>query len=232
MWPSASTIVSPMPSLPVFGTDSPPVATMTASASSGAAPRLAIVQSISLRATDPVTTVFITSSTPLRRASASSPSRTSRARSETGNSFALSASSFSGMPTSCSKKAICSSSGHERRILRSVCGDESVTKRDSSSRAGRMLQRPPPLIRILRPPSAVRSTSVVCAPLPAAKIAAIVPAAPAPMTTTRDISAVSLQLSAISLEVRATWRVSATATALPQELDGLFVVQRLHGASV
>ena len=39
------------------------------------------------------------------------------------------------------------------------CGGESVTKRDSSSRAGRMLQRPPPLIRILRPPSAVRSRS-------------------------------------------------------------------------
>ena len=38
------------------------------------------------------------------------------------------------------------------------CGDESVTKRDSSRRAGRMLQRPPPLIRILRPPSFVRSS--------------------------------------------------------------------------
>ena len=35
-----------------------------------------------------------------------------------------------------------------------------------------MLQRPPPLIRILRPPSLVRSISSVSAPADAAKIAA------------------------------------------------------------
>src|SRR5574337_2090268 len=50
-----------------------------------------------------------------------------------------------------------------------------------------MLHRPPPLMRILRPPSFVRSRSSVSAPLEAAKIAAMVPAAPAPMTTTRFI---------------------------------------------
>ena len=40
-------------------------------------------------------------------------------------------------------------------------------------------------MRIFLPPSRVRSRSVVSAPAPAAKIAAIEPAAPAPMTTTR-----------------------------------------------
>ena len=66
-----------------------------------------------------------------------------------------------------------------------VLGDESVTNRRSSTRAGRMLQRPPPLMRILRPPSRVRSSSRVSAPPTAAKIAAMVPAAPAPITATR-----------------------------------------------
>ncbi len=48
-----------------------------------------------------------------------------------------------------------------------------------------MLQRPPPLMRIFRPPSRVRSSSTVSAPAEAAKIAAIDPAAPAPMTAMR-----------------------------------------------
>jgi hypothetical protein len=48
-----------------------------------------------------------------------------------------------------------------------------------------MLQRPPPLMRILRPPSLVRSSSSASAPAEAAKIAAIVPAAPAPIMATR-----------------------------------------------
>jgi hypothetical protein len=47
-----------------------------------------------------------------------------------------------------------------------------------------MLQRPPPLIRILRPPSGVRSSSIVEAPASAAKMAAMMPAAPAPTTMT------------------------------------------------
>src|SRR5262249_43618042 len=50
---------------------------------------------------------------------------------------------------------------------------------------GRTLQRPPPLIRIFRPPSEVRSSRVVSTSEDAAKIAAIVPAAPAPMIATR-----------------------------------------------
>ena len=87
-----------------------------------------------------------------------------------------------------SKNATCSASGHERTMLRRVCGDESVTNRDSSSCAGRMLQRPPPEMRIFRPPSSVRSRSRTSAPADAAKIAAMVPAAPAPTTTTRGRS--------------------------------------------
>jgi len=62
---------------------------------------------------------------------------------------------------------------------------ESVTNRSGASTEGRTLQRPPPLIRIFRPPSAVRSSSSVSAPWVAAKMAASVPAAPAPMTATR-----------------------------------------------
>ena len=125
--------------------------------------------------------------TPLRTASASRPSRTSRARFEAGKNFPDSFSSASGIPKSDSKKAICSARGQERIIWRRMCGADSVTKRDSSTAVGRTLHRPPPLIKILRPPSLVRSRSCVCAPPAAAKIAAIVPAAPAPITTTRGI---------------------------------------------
>ena len=123
--------------------------------------------------------------TPFRTASASNPSRTSRARCEAGNVLSDSGSSTSGMPTSFSKNARCSASGHERTMRRNVFTDESVTNRVSSSCIGSTLQRPPPLTRILRPPSLVRSSRTVSAPPAAAKIAAMVPAAPAPMTTSR-----------------------------------------------
>ena len=91
-----------------------------------------------------------------------------------------------GCRASRSKKAICSrerprADDLAQRVGRRV-GDEARSRR---ARAGSMLQRPPPLMRILRPPSAVRSRSGVSAPAAAAKIAAIVPAAPAPMTATR-----------------------------------------------
>ncbi len=54
--------------------------------------------------------------------------------------------------------------------------------------AGRTLQPPPPLIRILRPPSGVRSRRRVSASPEAAKMAAIDPAAPAPITATRRLA--------------------------------------------
>ena len=53
----------------------------------------------------------------------------------------------------------------------------------ASTTDGSTLQRPPPLIRIFRPPSVVRSSTSTRAPERAAKIAAIRPAAPAPTTT-------------------------------------------------
>jgi hypothetical protein len=53
------------------------------------------------------------------------------------------------------------------------CGGESVTKRSGASTEGSTLQRPPPLIRILRPPSRVLSSSSVSAPVAAAKMAAM-----------------------------------------------------------
>ena len=183
-WPNAFRIAKPIPSLPVVGTDRPPVATITASTASGAPPWRSTSHP-PVTGLRPVTAVPGRKRAPLRAASARRPSRTSRARFEAGKSLAVSASSTSGIPSSRSKKAICSASGHERRILRRVWGEESVTKRRSSTREGRMLQRPPPLMRILRPPSLVRSSSSDSAPQEAAKIAAMVPAAPAPIVATR-----------------------------------------------
>jgi hypothetical protein len=160
VWPRRSRIESPIPSLPDFGTESPPVATTTASASRGAAPSRWMRQRPAA-GSSPVTATPARSSTPRSRARARSPSRTSRARLEAGKSLPVSGSSTSGIASSDSKNRICSGSGQERSMLRSVLGEESVTNRDSSARAGRMLQRPPPLIRILRPPSGVRSRSRV-----------------------------------------------------------------------
>jgi hypothetical protein len=103
---------------------------------------------------------------------------------ETGNSFNDAGSSASGMFKSFTKNAACSANGHERRIFARDLGDESVTNRVSSTCMGNTLHRPPPLMRIFRPPSRVRSSKIVSAPPLAAKIAAIDPAAPAPMITT------------------------------------------------
>jgi imidazolonepropionase-like amidohydrolase len=61
-------------------------------------------------------------------------------------------------------------------------------KEIGSIREGRTLHRPPPLIRILRPPSRVRSSRSTGAPARAAKIAAMHPAAPAPITTMGRVS--------------------------------------------
>ena len=188
-------MASPRPSLPVFGTERPPVATITASAVN-VRPSSHETRHRAQSGTKSLTLMSVTSSTPSRRAHSRSPSRTSRALCDAGKSFSDSASSSSGVPTSSSKKRICSSSGHDRMMRRRIFGDESVMKRDSSTREGSTLQRPPPLIRIFRPPSFVRSSSVVRAPARAAKIAAIVPAAPAPMTRT------CLRLSTVTCATR------------------------------
>ena len=183
VWPSALTRRRPRPSLPVPGTESPPVATMSASALRLRPSSVPMRQALPSRVI-PVTVLSGMNCAPLRRASASRPSRTSRALFEAGNSLPDSASSTSARPSSCSKNARCSASGQERTMLRRVAGEESVTKRFSSRRAGRILQRPPPLMRIFRPPSRVLSSSSVVAPARAANTAAIIPAAPPPITAT------------------------------------------------
>ena len=85
-----------------------------------------------------------------------------------------------------------------------LLGDESVTKRVRSADDGRMLQRPPPLMRIFRPPSCVRSRSITSVPGEraaadsAAKMAAIVPAAPAPMMTMRPDREVRMAVTRVT----------------------------------
>src|SRR5262245_15431186 len=66
---------------------------------------------------------------------------------------------------------------------RMTCAGDSVTKRSGAIEEGRTLQRPPPLMRIFRPPSRVRSSTSTAVLPRAAKIAAMSPAAPAPTTT-------------------------------------------------
>jgi hypothetical protein len=104
----------------------------------------------------------------------------------TGKSLPVSCSRARRRPSSSSKKRRCSSSGQERSSFFIEFGDDAVTKRSGRATEGSTLQRPPPLIRIFRPPSSVRSSSVTFAPPRAAWIAAIRPAAPAPTTTTRS----------------------------------------------
>ena len=156
--PSACAMRSPIPSLPVAGTDSPPVASTTRSHSM-IPPDVSTTNPRAARDTL-VTVVPNCRSTPLAPANVTSASRTSRARLDRGNSLPDSSSSTSGMPRSSSKKARCSCSGHDRSMARSRCGGESVTKRSGVATDGNTLHRPPPLMRILRPPSLVRSISV------------------------------------------------------------------------
>ena len=190
VWPSARRISSPRPSLPVPGSESPPVATITASAASGGRRRarasIAPARARPARARSRGVRRSASRRLP-RAASASSASRTSRARFEAGKTSPISAlerERHAGLALEEARAA--RASGQESSILRSVLGEESVTKRSGASAAGSMLQRPPPLTRILRPPSRVRSSRTTSpgGRARAAKIAAIRPAAPAPTTTT------------------------------------------------
>ena len=174
-----------MPSLPVFGTESPPVATITASASSGGAPSRLDPPAAVARARARDQRIQQEPRAPPRREREQPVAHVARAVRRRERASPTPAPRRAAAPARSRRTRSARRSGHERSILRSGLGDESVTKRDSSTRVGRMLQRPPPLMRIFRPPSRVRSRSTVSAPAPAAKIAAIEPAAPAPMTTTR-----------------------------------------------
>lgn len=179
------------PSLPVVGTDKPPVARSTAAASMSpfeVRTRQRACSGDPARLSNPSSRVSKRISTPASRAHVTRVSRTSRARSDTGKYLPVSLSSFRGIPRSCSKNARCWVSGHDRSNRRTRTGD-SETNRSGSRARGRILQRPPPLMRIFRPPSAVRSTSTTRRPCLAATIDATSPAAPAPATTMGATSA-------------------------------------------
>ena len=171
------------PWLPVLGTDSPPVATITAS---GASHRSVVVELERSRRhrVKPVTRFRPGARRLSRVANASSPSRTSRALFERGKSFwiPLRAPAATGVVL---EEAICSpaaTSAASCAARRRRVGDE----RDRAPACmGSTLQRPPPLMRIFRPPSRVRSSEVARAPAAAANTAATNPAAPAPITATR-----------------------------------------------
>jgi hypothetical protein len=132
----------------------------------------------------PVTVVCQRNATPASVARRTSASRTSRARFDAGKSLPDSASSASGTPASSSKKTFCSRRGKLPSRRLTSCAGDALTKRSGAATDGSTLQRPPPLMRILRPPSAVFSKTVTRAPARAAVIAAISPAAPAPRMAT------------------------------------------------
>ena len=174
----------PVPSLPVAGTDKPPVAMITRSHDSS--PFDEVSANPPVNGVRSVTAVSNRISTPFDRANWTSPSRTSLALFDRGNSLPDSSSSASGICNSFSKNARCSCRGQARSMPRSRCAGESVTNRSGASTDGSTLQRPPPLIRILRPPSLVRSIRMTRAPDDAANAAATRPAAPAPITATES----------------------------------------------
>ena len=174
---------NPVPSLPVFGTERPPVARITHAAVSDGAFSNSICH-CPLSGRSPTTDASNQMFAPASRIRATKMSLTSLALLLAGKSFPVSGSSSRRIPSSCSKKARCSWSGQDRKILRKVLGDESVTYSRGWAVPGRMLQRPPPLMRIFLPPSEVRSMRMTLAPALAAVTAARRPAAPAPITAT------------------------------------------------
>jgi len=182
--PNWDAMANPVPSLPVLGTDSPPVAITTAEAAivSPDASRTPQGEGPAGGSIDATLTAN-RQRTPCRRQAATRASRTSRARFDRGKSLSVSGSSTSGMPRSSSKNCRCPESGQESRIFFMEWGEEAVTKREGCSVPGSTLHLPPPLIRIFLPPSFVRSNRSTSAPCREAKIAAMRPAAPAPITT-------------------------------------------------
>ena len=91
-------------------------------------------------------------------------------------------------PARARRTAAARAAARRRAAPRTSVRGASLTNRAGAACDGSTLQRPPPLMRILRPPSAVRSTRVTCAPASRAATAAISPAAPAPITTTCGVT--------------------------------------------
>ena len=183
VWPSVSAIRRPWPSLPVFGSESPPVASTT--------PDTATVSRV-VRTTQPASSASTASTrsparstTPRRRASSRSACRTTRERFASGNSLP-STSSCSGTSIS-RKKATVSATPKPRRTRRTRCGGPPL-KSDSATVAFVTLQRDPPLTRIFAPgwraPS--KRTMGPTTPRRAAKMAVASPAAPAPTMAITD----------------------------------------------
>ena len=198
---------SPAPSLPVAGTDRPPVASIT---------RLATMCSPDVRRTSqrspsrasPLTRSPSRTIAPRRLTAASSASRTSFAWFEAGKSLPLSSSSRSGIPRSSSKKRRTLANGQARRIFARVWGEPSVMKSPGSACDGKTLHRPPPLIRIFLPGRSPPSSKSTGRAPPAAQSAAIRPAAPAPTITTGSVRKSLIRLREASggtFTHRTTW---------------------------
>ena len=143
--------------------------------------------------------------TPRARANADERHRARRARGSTAETTCPSpASSASGMPrSSLEERALLVRAATTAACRASGAPATSVTNRSGSSTEGRTLQRPPPLIRILRPPSAVRSISSDIGVVRRRKIAATRPAAPAPITRDRSDSHSAISAKARSGQVPA-----------------------------
>ena len=125
----------------------------------------------------------LTIRTPIRRSHASKASAMSFALSDTGNTR-LPRSVLSGTPNS-SKNAMARSGGKAVTALNKNFGFRGTFARKSrTAQAFVTLQRPFPVMRSLRPRRFCPSRSVTRAPASAAVPAAIIPAAPPPITIT------------------------------------------------
>ena len=154
--PSARAMAYPAPSLPVFGTDMPPLASTTRPPSQDAGLR-ADGEPLRRRLDAAGRAADGGSSTPSRAASATSASTTVAARCESGNSLPW-ASSCSVTPSS-AKNRIVGSTG-QARSTRAIARGAPPLKSRGVTRRLVMLQRPPPLMRILAPRRRAPSSSI------------------------------------------------------------------------
>ena len=135
----------------------------------------------SARASSPVTGVSVCTRTPRRFTSARSVSTISCAWSLCGNTLSP-RSTFSAQPRAV-KKSQTARLSNAARLEYINFGLRRICARISSRLLSVVtLQRPLPVMRILRPQRPIFSRSTTCAPAPAAANAAIMPLAPPPIT--------------------------------------------------
>ena len=179
--PRRRAMSKPAPSLPLFGSERPPVARTMRVA--GRSPVLVVMRKPSGVCATSETRAPVRIVTPVRDASSTSAFRTSRARFESGNSLPP-ASSCRRTPIS-RKNATVWSTGKPRSTRR-MTGRRPPQKSASVTAVLVTLQRAPPLTRIFAPrwlaPSS--STTVRCGCNRLVKIAVARPAAPAPTIAT------------------------------------------------